>query len=853
MSGPKAEVLSLKISGLYTDPNTFSEVPLGLTMAQANNVTFDKDSIMNSRRGFKQYGIPPNITNQIQELFDFKDTLITHDTTGKLSYDLNNNGSSWIPYVGTYFAPDAGDGDRIPSFQSNKNLYLGTNNGLYKLTSIAAQPRTAGVSRGLGGTGATTGAGGFMANSTQVAYRVIWGYRDENENLILGAPSDRIIVANNSGSDKNVNLTFFIPADIDITYFYQVYRSQGSASLTTEPDDELQLVEQISPTLAQITAGTVTFLDRTPDNLRGVLIYTASSLTTGGIQNANIQPPFHRTNCVFKNYAFYGNTRTKQILNSTLIAVGGTDGVQINDTITFTETGTGVTFFITGKAAENAVAGEFKVTTGLTPAENIDLTARSIVNVLNTIATNTLFAAYYTSGYNELPGHMEFERLGLQDVTFIINSNNLTCFRPQLQPSGSDYNNTSRNEALQNRVYFSKLQQPEAVPQLQYFDIGSAEEPILALEPLRDGLIILKSDGVFRISGNAAGSFIVSPIDTTIRIIAKHSVAVLNNKVHFFSTQGIIQVSDNSAAIISRPIETQLLELSSALYPTFPNVTFACGYEDDHKYILWTVSTTGDTQGTQAFVFNTITNDWSRWTKTGTAAIVKQQDKKLYIAGPAVGETYQYVFQERKNYNISDFADEQYDFTITGATGTTLLVSSTALIEEGYTIQQIVAQARVVRIVDSQTLIVDSIQQWDIDAAIAYRPIFIFFQANQIDAGDPGAMKHWADCSAIFRQTNFDTISVGFTSDITNQTNEIILRSPNGTGGWGTFPWGTVAWGVSAAVRARLRMAMPKMAQRCNWISVSMTLNEAFTDISLAGVAITFTKMSSRMRGSSIT
>lgn len=847
MSGPKQQVLSLKINGLFTNPNTFSEVPEGITLSQANNVVLDKDSILNSRRGFRQYGTPPSGTSQIRAMFDYKDTIIVHDSEGKLKYDAGN-GVSWTTLPGTYLAPGNTTADRVGSFQSNKNLYLTTNNGLFKMTSASSTPRQAGVSAGLGGSGVTSGTTGFMNANTNVAYRIIWGYRDENQNLLLGAPSDRITVSNTSGSNRDVTLTFFIPADITPNYFYQVYRSSGSATVNDEPDDELQLVEENAPTPAQIAAGTITFTDSTPDNLRGVLIYTADSLPNGGIAGSNFQPPFAQVVATFKGYAFYGNTRTKHNLSASLIAVGAPDGIQVGDSITFTVTG-GSSFQIFGSATENAAGGFFKVTTTLTPAENIDLTAQSIVNVLNTIAANNVFAAYYASGYSDLPGAMRFERLDLNRSSFYINSNRVSAFRPMITASGSTYNNTSRNEELQNRVYFSKLQQPEAVPISNYMDIGSAEEPVLALVPLRDGVIVLKTDGVFRISGT--GAFSVNLVDSTVRIIAKQSVAILNNKVHFFSTQGIVAASDNSVELVSRPIETQLLELSSALYANFNDVTFAVGYESDRKYIIWTQTTSGDTYGTQAFVFNTLTGDWTRWTKPASAAIVKQQDDKLYMAGVASGELSNYVFQERKNYNLTDFADEQYSINVVSVLGTTLTVNNTALLEEGYTLQQTLAQSRIVSVNGPTSITVESIEDWIVGPATAYRPVYQYFESNQFDGGNPGMLKHWADCSAVFRSTSFDRIDVGFNADTTNETKTVLLVSPPGTGGWGTFPWGTVPWGVSNSVKARLRMAVPKMAQRSNWMSISMTLNEPFADISLAGLSLTFSQMSSRQKGAS--
>ena len=204
MSGPKSKTLALKISGLMTDPNTFSEVPPGITLALANNMVLDRDSILASRRGFPQYGVSPDGPTIQRSIFDFKDTLIVHDENNDLVYDSAGDGSVWTSLPGTYEAPGGTSNDRITSFQSNKNLYLATNAGMYKMTSASSTPVLAGVSAGLGGSGSTTGASGFMSTSTNVAYRIVWGYRDDNENLILGAPSDRIVVSNTAGADRDV-------------------------------------------------------------------------------------------------------------------------------------------------------------------------------------------------------------------------------------------------------------------------------------------------------------------------------------------------------------------------------------------------------------------------------------------------------------------------------------------------------------------------------------------------------------------------------------------------------------------------------------------------------------------------
>lgn len=850
MAGPKGQQLALKLSGLITDPNTFSEVPEGLTLARASNVVLDKDSIMSSRRGFAQYGVPTATpTAQITSMFDFKDTIIVADVLGNLSYDANNNGSTWTQYTGTFLPPSGVSNDRINSFQANKNLFFTTSEGVFKLEAPTATPRQAGVSAGLGGSGVTTGAAGFMATSTNVAYRIVWGYRDLNENLVLGAPSDRIVVPNTSGGERNVAVTFFIPQDINSTYFYQIYRSSGSASLNDQPDDELQLVFEGSPSPAQFTAGIVVVTDQTVDALRGALIYTAPSLTTLGAAGANFQPPFCTAVCTFNNHSFFGNTRNKHTLTLTVIAAGGSQGIQVGDTITVTD---GVTAFtLTGAVAEDAGAGQYLAQTALTPAQNIDITARSIVSVMNTFAANTMVAAYYTSGFEELPGRIELERITLNVNPFTVNTSRTTAWRPVLTTTGSTYNNTSRNEVRQNRVFYSKMQEYEAVPIVNFFDIGSPEEPIRALVPLRDGVIVLKTDGVYRISGNDRASFAVNPIDTTVSILAPNSVAVLSNKVFFFSEQGIVAVSDNAAEIVSRPIETELLQYSSSVYPNFGEVTFAVGYESDRKYILYTVTTPSDTYGTQAYVFNTLTGDWTRWTRAASVGIVKQQDDKLYLGGLNIQGTGNQVYKERKSYNLSDFADEQFTVTVVSALGDLVTVDDTGLLETGYTLQQPVGSSTIVAIVDSTTIRVKNVLIWNAGAATAYRPIFVAFETNQFDAGQPGIMKHWADCSVIFRATTFDEMQFGFQADTTGETRSVTLFAPPGTGGWGTYPWGTLPWGLSTASRARIRTSVPKQAMRSNWLALSGSLNSCFTDLNMAGVSLTFGQMSSRQKSGS--
>jgi hypothetical protein len=235
----------------------------------------------------------------------YQDTLIVHDDTS-LKYDSDGAGT-WVAYSGTFNAP----GDyRMKFAESNKNLYFTTALGIAKLDAVAGTPRQAGVPQALGGSGATTGATGYMTNNTNVAYRITWAYEDANHNLIEGAPSQRITVTNATGGTRDVALTFLIPSEITVNYVYRIYRSPLTSATSIEPIDDMQLVVEKNPTAGQIVAKVVTVTDLTPDALKGAALYTGSNQE--GIAQANARPPLAQDMALYKGSMLYANTESNQ-------------------------------------------------------------------------------------------------------------------------------------------------------------------------------------------------------------------------------------------------------------------------------------------------------------------------------------------------------------------------------------------------------------------------------------------------------------------------------------------------------------------------------------------------------------
>lgn len=964
------QVIDLQLTGLYVSPNDLSGVPQG-SCAIANNVVINNKNLISSRRGQTQYGNPLSLTppGQVNKIFNYVNSLIINyeDT---LAYDSGSG--AWINYLGTFEAPDSEY--KMRSLEAMKNFYFTTSEGIGKIDSLTAIPRKSGVVKALGGTATTTGSTGFLVEDSAVAYRLVWGYEDANKNLILGAPSQRLVVSNASGSgvDVDVVLTYLIPETITTEYFYQIYRSLGTATANDEPTDELQLVIQGNPTPSQIVSKSFTVTDITPYELMRATLYTSPSQE--GIANANNEPPLALDMDIFKNSAFYANTTQKQTLTLALISVDvpslgyyvdatvdttnasptltnilstanlkigmrviGT-GIPTDTRIREIPSGTTVTldknatatatvsvefqdrFSVGGVdywagSAASAATNTFLVDISGTPGQNINNTALSMVEIINKSASNTTVYAYYISALDELPGQILFEARNFGQSSFYATSTSGTSFSPEISDQFLIYANSAANPTVitttvvalasmtsgdsitifnsnstpsidgtkvatelsgttlsvpvnvtiagnsgyfiptadmissdsdrrQNRVYISKPNQVEAVPIYTYFDIGSANFPIQRVVALRDGIFFFKQDGIYRLSGESFSNFTVALLDNTVTLKAPESAVPFNNQVFCFTTQGICAVTDSGVQIMSVPIETILLELSSEQFEYFASASFGVAYESSRQYLFFTVSSETDQYATQAFVFNSLTNTWTRWVMNRTCGIVNTGVNKLFMAQTDTGQ----IMIERKNFTNDDFADEQFSVDITSVDSDSQITLFDATdVEDGMTLEQ---GSRRVLILDvtGDVVTIDPISGLETGAATVYTPILNQIKWNPIDAENPGILKQFSEVVFFFRDAAFATIDATFSTNIIGASKTVSIENNSGIGGWGNFNWGLLPWGGSYGGQAVLRTYVPRNQQRGSWLNLELETEEAFTGFSLQGISIMVNPMSSRIK-----
>lgn len=839
---PAPQTLTLKVKGLYTNSNELSEAPDG-ALKIADNIWISKDSIAESRRGFAFLPFAlPHAGDRGDKLGEYQSQLLIHynntgttNTNDSLAYYDNNAGV--VTYSGVFAHPSPLLA-RMRFAEANKNIYFTTAAGVYKNDLISNTPALAGMYKGLDCAATlSTNASGFFNNNAQVAYRIVWGIKDANGNLVLGAPSQRAIVTNASGGQSDVSITGTIPAGVTVNHFFQIYRSNQSASSSTVPDDSMQLVYEANPTSGQISSLSFTVIDSTPDSLRGAALYT--NATQEGILQSNDRPPYCLDMALFQTCMFFANTQTAQRLFLTILAAGGTSGVQSGDTITIS----GVTY--TAGTSENVGTKTFKVYSSGSASQNVNDTTLSLIRVINQSSSTTAIYAYYLSGSSDLPGKMLIESRSLGASVFsAVASAHGSAYSPALPTSGTSV--SSSNTANLNGLMYSKAGQPESVPALNILYVGSASKPIRRIVPVRNSLFIFKDDGVFRCTG-VAGNFSIDTIDTTIIILAPESAVALNNNVYVLTTQGVCAVNDNGGQVVSRPIEDQLVALEGLSLSALQAYSFGVSYESERQYCLWTVSGFNETSGTQCFIYNTFTKTWTRSTRQQKHGLVLTADNKMYLLNPNSNG----ISQERKSFTYADYSDEAYSVNVTaiGASGQQITLSDASIVVPGDLLYQSLAVSAIVQSVNYATgvcTMVTSVSGWVTGATSLLKAIPCLMEWLPIAAGNPGYLRQFREAALVFKQNGFSTAYLNFYSDISPSIDSVQF-SGSASGAWGTFGWGTGApWGGVVRTRTN-RTYIPLEKQRCDLLSIQFQCQSAWATFQLEGLSTIFHTIGERV------
>src|ERR1044071_7624884 len=456
-------------------------IDVGSNYYQSNNFLGYAGGVFNCPRSLGEYGF---------STFEFNGTTYLNTARGVLAGDLVVSNAGTI--------------------NSNQFKYAGAPQGLDLSLSLVGSPGT------------------LLAADTNVGYRLVWGRKTANGTTILGAPSSEAIISNPSGagSVKDVQIVSNIPPGIDANWSYQLYRTTVNTPASASPGDSEFLCFESNPTSTDLANGFVTITDSTPDALLGAALYTNATQET--LSQANTEPPVCMDMCLFGGMAIYANTTQRQQMNVNLV---GTSAFTNGDVISFAFSDTALNFHITANSGGETIStGTFQFFTGGTASTNIQNTAQSICRVLNGFLSNRHIRAFYVSPFNGTPGQIVLQSvfLGGEAWSITCTAADSAMFSPTIPSSGTAY--ASSAEARANGIYVSKVNQPDAVPLVNNFIVGSSSESIRRVLPLRTSVIIIKERSVWRLTGSDPSSISITLLDNTVSLRAEHSASLLNNE-----------------------------------------------------------------------------------------------------------------------------------------------------------------------------------------------------------------------------------------------------------------------------------------------------------------------------------
>lgn len=466
-----------------------------------------------------------------------------------------------------------------------------------------------------------------------------------------------------------------------------------------------------------------------------------------------------------------------------------------------------------------------------TPSEQIRDSADHLVKAINRDDLSSVYAQYVSSPL-ETPGNIRLQSKEFGGAISLRASDTTTSstFFPELPTSFDSGTQVFSEDTSQiNALYFSKLSEPEAVPLVNFIPVGSEKAEILAVHALTNSLIIIKSDGVFRLSGDNPSNFIASLLDGTVRGVARRSSTTFSNQVSLLSNQGICLISETSVQIISRPIENVI---QTVVQDNLIDVdTAAVSYEIERQYLI----TTQDPDGNRVmYCYNVMTDSWSTWEFTFTSAAVGP-DRKLYM----VSEDRQTILKERKDNLKTDYSSQNYAVTVDSDDGNT-----TATITSPDRIPQhgdIIVKDTVINIIDTTTDLggnqfqVNFFFDHNLEAADSlqlYSQYNATIRLAPITAGNVGLNKQFTQMQLHFKNHACNSLEISYGTDTFEDTGHVIWTQTTIP----TAPKITADYKTKPAPIARLYVSRP--AQRGTFLQPVVVGRIAGDKINLQSVNV---------------
>lgn len=314
--------------------------------------------------------------------------------------------------------------------------------------------------------------------------------------------------------------------------------------------------------------------------------------------------------------------------------------------------------------------------------DNDDLAAKAASSLaLSVNAYAIVPGTTFPRAYRDLLRTELDSELVLVGTSLSVGSITVECNRPTAVRPGTQGVVTSPVTTARNRLYYSKPQEPEAVPALQFFDVGSADGDILALTPLQDALLVWKDDGLYRVTGSAPDSWTVDRMSDH-RLLAAQAQCVLDTQCYAWTDRGVALVTEAGVGgVLSGPIASDLRAYQRLLPLDEPSQKLAFWAVANPRLgtVVFGAGDLASAESTSAqYVWHASTQRWSRWLRQDRCMTYDPARDGLVVS-PAVAAWS--LLRERTDESAaSSYADASVaGMAAVASTGTKIKIAVAAL------------------------------------------------------------------------------------------------------------------------------------------------------------------------------
>ena len=880
------EDIRLEATGLFLDPSELT-APAG-SMREALNVRIKRQNLVEPRPGFPPTAVAGasgggravfTWNGQVYAVFGTELWHCDGDESPaveilRITGITYTGGPPAVSYSTTSLVMSS---DTSYAEQMGRNFYVITDGGVVRVADPSDDTCVyAGMPVGPPPLGVATGATTHHFAMRTVIVQTVSGQ------LLVGAPSAAAVFVGEGGAELTVNLNQYglLPG-----MRLQVYATEPVV-VATPTGDEMRLVYDIELTNQQwiLGAGDPTLSLAINPYLNGASLYTNE--TQEGIAQASYAPRRAKCMAAFKGMAFYGDLlpeydytlegTTGDGTSPARVMAIGSEYEQLLGTATI---GSPVIQFLTSFIANDYLTGCYVSQGGIVGTAGTIIPANARIIAVSTggaLGTDTITLdknalasgaipilyvhdvltvdgeEFINGVLSDTPNRQFGSRSDLvalvaahTDVRLEVSSNDedpytllwqsnasfSISYQPRLTNGtlvglyGVTAVTSSAAQADRSRVMWSKTLQPEAVPRLNFQDIGAWREPVLRMVPTRDSLFVLKADGVWRITGESPETLRVEEFDRTIRLIHRRAADVFDNQVWAWTSNGVVAISEAGAQRMSEPAIGVALADSQENIITLglsepPGGCFIAGCTNQECVLVGVPSSTAtgaDDTAEYIYAYEGKTGAWVRWrplTNVDWRGAVEHTGDMLIV-----GEDNSLMYQSATR------TDATSAVTVTLAASTQATIAALGSDGVGYRITQGSVVAWLTEGEGSSAYLTTATLANG--AATAAAPMTCTVEWNA--SPTPGTMSHWRQMRAQFSSlVQAWRVRFGFTSERVQSVEEV----------YQDFTSPQTEQGVTA-----LRMYVTRAQARCARLRPRITIASAGQRWLLNGITLTFEPM----------